>query len=498
MSHLISKTDFMRWQECQKNAWIAIHKPDFFYSFEPSEFELSLRETGERVEEIARGLFPNGTLVEGRDEAAQDLTRRLIDARTPAIFHPVFAKDGFLAVADVLVLDAETGGYSIHEVKSSSSVKKDYLYDVAFQTVLLRDCGVKIHQVFLLHLNTDYVRHGDLDVPNLFSSVNMTLQVAEVQEVVARDMKESRTYLSNESEPAGQCSCIYKGRSNHCTTFGYSNPNVPAYSVHDLSRIGSSPKKLKEMVDAGIFELDRIPTHIKLSETQQSQIHTYKSGDVIVDKAAIAAVLKSLQFPLHFVDYETHLSAIPLFDGWSPNRQVPFLYSLHVVDDPMAEAVRKEFLHATLESPDVPFSQSLQKHIGPKGSIIVWNKTFECTLVNKPLVERHPEYADFFASFEARVFDLQDIFSKRHFVHRGFLGKTSIKNVLPVIVPAFSYEELEIREGATASAAWPKLVSGELNDAEREQLCEALRKYCGLDSYAMYAIWMELHKLVGA
>ena len=498
MSYLVSKTDYMRWQECPKNAWLAIHKPDFYYSFEPSEFELALRETGEKVEGIARGLSPDGVLVEGRDEAAQKLTRKLIDAKTPVIFQPVFSKDGFLAVADVLKFNTETGGYTICEIKSSSSVKKEYLYDVAFQTALLRRCGLKIDQVFLMHLNPDYVRRGELDLSNLFLSPDMTLKVAEVGEEVTREMGESKTYLSNESEPVGQCTCVYKGRSNHCTTFNYSNPHVPAYSVHDISRIGSSPKKLKEMVDAGIFELDKIPTHIKLSETQQDQINAYKSGEVSIEKAAIAAELKGLQFPLYFIDYETHLSAIPLFDGWSPNKQVPFQYSLHIVEAPGAEAVHKEFLHTILEDPDVAFARSLQEHIGPKGSIIVWHKTFECSHVNKPMTVRHPEYAEFFADFEGRVYDLQDIFSKRYYIHRGFLGKTSIKNVLPVIAPGFSYEGLDIREGATASAAWPKLVSGELSDAEREKICEDLRKYCGLDSYAMCAIWMELRKLVAA
>jgi hypothetical protein len=250
------------------------------------------------------------------------------------------------------------------------------------------------------------------------------------------------------------------------------------------------------MVDAGIFELDKIPTHIKLSETQQNQVDAYKSGEVLIEKAAIAAELKGLQFPLYFIDYETHLSAIPLFDGWSPNKQVPFQYSLHIVGAPGAVAVHKEFLHTVLEDPDVAFARSLQEHIGPEGSIIVWHKTFECSHVNKPMAVRHPEYTEFFANFENRVYDLEDIFSKRHYIHRGFLGKTSIKNVLPVIAPKFSYEGLEIREGATASAAWPKLVSGELNDAEREKISEALRKYCSLDSYAMCAIWMELRKLV--
>lgn len=496
MPHLVSKTDYMRWQECPKNAWLAIHKPDFYYSFEPSEFELSLRETGQRVETIARGQFPGGVLVEDRSEAARTLTQQLIDAKTPFIFQPVFSKDGFLAVADILKLNAETGGYAIYEVKSSSSVKKEYLYDVAFQTVLLRRCGLKVDQVFLMHLNPRYLRRGELDLSNLFLSADMTFKAAEVEERVTREMEESRAYLSNENEPIGQCTCIYKGRSNHCTTFSYSNPHVPAYSVHDISRIGNSPKKLKEMVDAGIFELDKIPTHIELSETQQNQIDTYKSGEVLINTAAIAAELNELQFPLYFIDYETHLSAIPLFDGWSPNMQVPFQYSLHVVEAPGMEALQKGFLHTVLEDPDVAFTRSLQEHIGPKGSIIVWNKPFECSLVNQPMAARHPEFAEFFADFEGRVYDLRGIFSEQHYIHRSFLGKTSIKNILPVIAPGLSYEGLGIREGAAASAAWPKLVSGELNDAERERICEDLQKYCGLDSYAMCAIWMELRKLV--
>lgn len=74
----ITKTDYMRWRECPKDAWLAVHNPDLYYSFEPTEFELALRETGSKVEEIARRLFPNGQEVTGRDEQAQQYTQKLI------------------------------------------------------------------------------------------------------------------------------------------------------------------------------------------------------------------------------------------------------------------------------------------------------------------------------------------------------------------------------------------------------------------------------------
>jgi Domain of unknown function(DUF2779). len=496
MSITLSKTDYMRWRECPKDAWIAIHNPDFYYSFEPNEFELALRETGGKVEQIARKLFPKGIIVEGRDKNAQQRTQELIDAKEPVIFQPVFAKDGFLAAADVLEFVPKTGGYVIHEIKSASSVKPEYLYDVAFQATLIRRCGLKIEKVYIIYLNKDYIRHGDLNVKELFVEDDLTLKVEEIVDGVAHEMEIAKAYLLSEAEPTGPCSCIYKGRSNHCTTFKHSNPQVPEYGVHDISRIGSSPKKLRELVDAGIFELDKIPTHIELSEIQRNQIRTYNSGDVVIQKTAIAAEFQGLQFPLYFIDYETHLSAIPLFDGWSPNKHVQFQYALHVVEALDAEPVRKDFLHAKMEDPDFAFVTSLQEHIGPDGSIIVWNKSFECSLVNKAIAARRPEYVEFLEEFNSRVYDLRDVFSKQYYVHKNLWGKTSIKKVLSVLTPELSYKELDIREGATASAAWPKIVWGEVDETERKRICDALLKYCGLDSYAMYSIWRALHSLL--
>lgn len=493
-----SKTDYMRWRECPKDAWLAMHNPDFYYSFEPTEFELALRETGSKVEEIARGLFPNGQEVIGRDEQAQEYTQALISEKQPVIFQPVFVKEGFLAAADILELNATTGGYIIHEVKSASRVKPEYLYDVTFQTTLLRRCGLKIDKVNIIHLNKDYIRQGDLNLGELFVKNDLTTQVDEVSADVARDMQTAKDYLLSETEPKGPCGCIYKGRSNHCTTFKYSNPQVPEYGVHDIARIGSSPKKLKEMIDAGIFELDKIPTHIELSEIQQNQIRAYNSGNLVIQKTAIATELQGLRFPLYFIDYETHLSAIPLFDGWSPNKQVQFQYALHIVETPDAEPIRKDFLHAKMEDPDNDFVASLKEHVGPSGSIIVWSRAFECILVNEAIATRRPEYAEFLREFNSRVYDLKDIFSKQYYVCKELWGKTSVKKVLPVFAPQLSYKELDIREGATASAAWPKIVWGEVNDVERERICDALLKYCGLDSYAMYAIWQALDNLLKA
>jgi len=493
----ISKTDYMLWRECPKNAWIKVHKPDIYYASELTEFEKSIIDNGIEVEEVARGLFPEGLLIMGRSEEIRQTTQRLLAARTPTLFQPIFEPDGFLALVDVLNLNSETNGYSIREIKSSTKAKDEHLYDVAFQTLLLRRCGLNIERVVVIHLNPGYVRSGDLDLANLFATADLTPNVDEIAGTVARDIEEARAYLLNDAEPRGSCPCIYKGRSRHCSTFRYSNPQVPEYSVHDISRIGNSPKKLKEMVDAGAFALEDIPAHIELSDIQRAQIHAYNSEETVIKKEAIAGELKKLKFPLHFIDYETYPSAIPLFEQYSPYHHIPFQYSLHTARAPKEEPIHKEFLHTALREPSELFVRSLQEHIGPTGTVVVWNKSFESG-INRDLARRVPHVHGFIADLNDRIYDLKEVFSKQYYVHKNLWGKVSIKNVLPVLAPHLNYSSLDIQDGGAASIAWRKLVTGQLSEREFHQICEALKKYCGMDSYAMYAIWLALEEMVMA
>ena len=90
-----------------------------------------------------------------------------------------------------------------------------------------------------------------------------------------------------------------------------------------------------------------------------------------------------------------------------------------------------------------------------------------------------------------------DVFSKQYYVHKGFKGGTSIKDVLPVLVPELSYDDLAIREGGTASQSWDKITSDETSLAEKSQISRDLKLYCERDTFAMFAIWRFLQRLTG-
>jgi hypothetical protein len=492
----ISKTDYVLWRACPKNAWLRIHKPELYYSTELTEYEQSVIDMGIEVHRVARNLFPQGVLVTGtKTEAQQNIPNCLASNPAGTLFEAVFQREQLLAAIDVLQCDAETGWYSIQEIKSSTELKEEHLYDLAFQVVLLRQHKMPIRRASIVHLNPGYVRQGDLDIQRLFTTVDMTTRVDQIASDVIKEIQEARTYLLTEAEPVGACCCIYKGRSKHCTTFEYSNPDVPRYGVHDIVRIGSSPKKLKELVDAGNMALENIPSNIKLTSAQCAQLRAHRTGETVIEKEAIAKELGDLTLPLHFIDYETFASALPLFTQYSPYDQIPLQYSVHIVGSPGEEPIHRDFLHNGLGDPSTSFLSSLQQHVGPFGAIIVWNKGFE-SHVNDCIARRLPAAKDYVIEFNDRLYDLKDIFAKQYFVHKDLCGKVSIKNVLPVLAPRLSYSSLTLHDGATASLVWSKLLSGQLNDEERAPLFGQLREYCALDSYGMYAIWQALISLV--
>ena len=67
----------------------------------------------------------------------------------------------------------------------------------------------------------------------------------------------------------------------------------------------------------------------------------------------------------------------------------------------------------------------------------------------------------------------------------------SLKNVLPVLVPELSYEEMEVSDGAMASDTW--LSMWQMEDPEEiENTHKALLEYCKLDTLGMVRILEKL------
>lgn len=497
---VISKTIFLDYVFCPKNVWLKLHKPELLEKFTLSAFEQNLMEQGNEVEAYARNLFPGGIEVVETGERAVEETVRFMTAKIPAIFQATFIVDGFIARNDALVWDPQNSCWDLYEIKGTNSLKEggtdhNHIDDLTFQASVLNRAGIAVGRYFLVHLNKDYVRLGVLNTKALFLVEEQTEKVLAELARIKEQMETAKQYLSNKKEPAGGCECIYSGRSRHCTTFKYSNPEVPDYSVHDISRIGASKKKLESLIEQKIYDIEDVPEDMEFSDIQINQIAVHRHKNTIIDNEGISAELKDLKFPLYFFDYETYAPAIPVFDGYRPYQRIPFQFSLHILEKPDTEMTHIEYLHEKLSDPSEQVAQLLEKHIGATGTVITWNKSFEAG-VNKELALRMPQHKATMERVNNMLYDLMDVFKKQHFVHPEFRGSTSIKKVLPALVPELSYKDLGIKEGGQASNAWWEMLSPATHADVSAQLSKDLKIYCGLDTYAMYAIWDKLYKML--
>lgn len=501
MTKFIDKNTYLAYLDCAKNTWLKFNKFDELRTFfEVVEFKKSGASQASIVKQQARKLFLKGLFIEASDKRAAALeTQRHMEMKTQILFKATFVYKAFLVVADVLVYDDQTECWNLYGISSKSGLddkkkqkeKEEIVNGLTFQVIILKSLGIELGEISIIYLNKDYVRDEIIDLEQLFCSMKVSSEVSDKESTVSQQMFEISDALLSDDCTELTCECIYKGRSNHCATFSWSHSHVPSYSVHDLSKIGLNKKRLAELVDAGIFKINEIPDNISLTGSQKNQVHVYKQQKLLIDYDAINKEFSALTYPLYFFDYETYSSAIPMFNGFSPYKNISVQFSLHIVYDQHNEPTHCEYLHEATNDPSLNIIQKLQEFIGSPGTIIVWNKAFE-KHQNTELAGRHPEFKEFLDDINSRIYDLMDIFKKQMYVHADFKGSSSIKKVLPVIAPELSYKKLAIQHGQDATQKWFDMVHGGVTMEEKQKIAHDLREYCKLDTYAMYAIWQNL------
>ncbi len=214
-----------------------------------------------------------------------------------------------------------------------------------------------------------------------------------------------------------------------------------------------------------------------------------------IDKNAVKAFLDSLWFPLCFMDFETtYMVPIPLFDGMRPYEQLPFQFSLHVIEKEGAEPVHYAYLAKDLKNPCEEFLSNLLAVIPAGASVLTWNQIFEIQRLRE-LAARFPEKRAEISALIENIRDLMAPFRDKSIYHWKFNGSYSIKDVLPALVDGYSYEKLSINSGDMASAAWVRMIQEpDLN--EQQRLYSELLEYCHLDTLAMVLIWKEMHAML--
>lgn len=471
----ISKTDFIQYLHCPKSLWLLKHKPDEYPHGEFSDYAKKLAAEGYEVEAYVRQLI----------EAGEDAAR--------FSFQTVFQTGrGLYAKAD-MVRTNEDGSVNLYEIKSSTRVKTDakhnQIKDACFQMIAAEEVGQNVRDVFIVHLNGDYVRDGDVDPQALLTFAKVTTDVRGVAEEILAEIDQALELLDATEIDESSCSCLTLSKANHCDSFAYFNKGIPKPSIYNLPRVSKS--KLETFVGEGRFDLDEIG----LDEVTDKQAFVLRSAQLkepVIDQAALGRWFSKAEYPLYFLDYETYASAVPIVDGARPQSPIPFQYSLHVKRTPDdLELVHVEYLADEAALPRA-MVEHMQQHIGPTGSVISWHASFENTQ-NKTMAKQFPDKAEFLNSLIDRTLDLEDIFAATY-VDIAFGGSTSIKKVLPVLASDLDYAGMAVANGTDAMEAWQRLIAM-ANGEDRDRLRADMLEYCKLDTYAMVRIFEEMERI---
>jgi hypothetical protein len=451
-------------------------------------------DTGHEFEQYAEALYPAGVTLGFSDYdeylTLPERTTRALEAGVGTIFQGRFEYEKLTFICDIVQV-VEGREVDLIEIKSSTSAKPEHSVDLAFQMVVLEQCGYTVRNISVIHVNNQYVRHGAIDPKHITAITDITESVKEKREFTMQKIDEALAVMALTECPDTAPHLADSGAFKEWLEIYKYMKKTKAGSIYDLCQLDS--ETLQNLVNAQIEWIKDIPSDFMMKPKQHLQVESAKNGPHI-DRENIAEFLQSFEYPLYFLDYETMGSLVPYFDGMRPYQQLSFQYSLHILESPDGILQHKEFLHTNTSNPAKPLVEALRSHIGANGTILAWNMGFEKGC-NEMLAGLVPEQVGFLHDINDRMLDLMTPFSKNWYVDAGFKGSASIKNVLPVLVPELSYKTLGIQEGQTAQRLWMEAVLDGKYDGQKMQILDDLREYCGLDTLAMVEIYKRLKDL---
>jgi hypothetical protein len=479
MPQLLSKSKYLTGLQCPKYLWMQIHEPARIP--EADDITQYIFDQGHLVGEYAKKLFPGGIDIQ-HDDFMDNIftTKKLLVERKP-LFEAGILYGNIYSRLDILN-PVEEDEWDIIEIKSGTSVKEVYIDDVSFQKFCCEKAGLKIRTCKLGFINKQYVKNGEIDPRELFILEDISTQVEEISEGIEERVSDLLEVISNKACPEmtiGQhCLAPYECPiREECWGF------LPENSIFDLRGGKTNQFSLYEQ---GIISIKDIPDDIPLSRQQQIQKECVMTGNVHVEKEEIRQFLNKLKSPLYYLDFETFGPAIPLYDGTRPYQDVPFQFSLHIVEIDGSEPVHHSFLAEVTEDPRPQILHELRSLLGSEGSIIAYNAGFEEGVL-KELVEAFPEYTDWLAGVLTRMVDLLFPFTNFHYYNASQKDTASLKKVLPAVTGK-GYEEMGIGAGMDASVAYGRIMYGNATEDEIAKVRADLLKYCNMDTEGM--IWV--------
>jgi hypothetical protein len=585
----LSKSDYTLALDCRTKLYYKkMHYPTI-----TSEYMELLRAGGYMVGKIAQLLY-DGIEIEfdGDVMKANDLTMKLLqENKNIFLYEATFFKDKFLDKVDVLektdtmmkIIEVKSSVYDSEKYKYGSkpfmTKYKEKLQDVAFQYFVLKKAFPdkslnaslmmpdKNKLVTMDNLPTLFsiqkdengryytVEYSgstsDLRASNFLTEFDVTDIVISMQSEIEKTATEFLTDLISaqgiikyktplnktcrECEFRADTSDSRDGYRECWGKLAEVEPHV--FDLYYMGTIGGTKEPLvNKLISEGKVSLYDIPESALLKERGKRQTiqlkNTKKNSEWVSED--LAKVMKSLEYPLYFIDFEASVLAVPYHRGMRAYEKVAFQWSCHKIKKPGQEPKHFEWINVNNIFPNFEFAEHLKNCIQDDGTVLIWTSYENTTLreIRDQIIKYGYENASLSEwldnliktkeSSHSRIVDMNDL-TLRYYFHPLMKGKTSLKWVLPAVWQSDSklyeyefskkyykkengrilepYETLPkidiaeqaevVKEGTGAMMAYQEMLYGlaKNNPEIRERWKNLLLQYCELDTAAMVLIW---------
>lgn len=224
----ISKSDYVLALKCPNAIWFKKFRKDL-----QQELNTAVLERGTAVGELACAKYPGGERITAKpwEVAAVTQTRHALEHNAPYIYEATLATDSDEYCAIDILCNNHDGTWDIIEVKSTTRPHDYHYLDASFQRYVFTKCGVAIRNCYILTLNPEYLRHGELNIQELFTEHDVTTELQDIDNV-ATEVERIRNILNSPELGIAisktKCNKFYGcGYKCHCWR------DIPPYSLFD-------------------------------------------------------------------------------------------------------------------------------------------------------------------------------------------------------------------------------------------------------------------------
>lgn len=500
----LTKSDFKVGLDCLHK--LKYKKAKYPSKLNENEYLQFFADCGFMVEAMAHALYPSGRTPSPQPgETLAEATARQFDSSADSVwFEPTFIHDGYSARIDMMIREGSI--LRLIEIKAKSfdpeednsmwkardegirSEWESYLFDVAFQTMVVRAANpnfevrpelclvdksktcseANLFEKFRFLERDDADRSapraefvGDVELlknDHLLVFVDVGEYVDYLMPQVVEYASKFRSVIVGDldygkPELKPDCkNCEYRVKGEKPSGFEECWGDMALVEPHILdiyyvSNLGSKDGFKNLVTNGQACALDVSESSIDGSKArgarQLRQIRSLRDDSEQVEPELLSS-LRDLEYPLFFLDFETSRIPIPFHPGMNAYEQVVFQFSCHILRDANStELEHREWINTENVYPNFEFASALENVLGDNGTILVWSP-FEQTAM-RDIVKQAEKYS--FPDVElvawlnelstptkegGRVFDLMRLCESSYY-HPLMQGRVSIKYVLKSI-----------------------------------------------------------------